>query len=129
MRYEVKKAVVIGAGTMGAAIAAHLANIRVSVTLLDIVPESHARGGFGDNSLRKGDVVKPHDSGTALEQVYRYCLGVVGGPYVSDETGPIEGASKILRGLPVRPVAGGIPGHLNPSTNRSFRNTRLFGRA
>jgi 3-hydroxyacyl-CoA dehydrogenase len=40
MKYQVRKAVVIGSGTMGAAIAAHLANIRVSVTLLDIVPDS-----------------------------------------------------------------------------------------
>jgi 3-hydroxyacyl-CoA dehydrogenase len=39
MKYQVKKAVVIGSGTMGAAIAAHLANIRVQVTLLDIVPD------------------------------------------------------------------------------------------
>lgn len=39
MKYQVKKAVVIGSGTMGAAIAAHLANIRVPVTLLDIVPD------------------------------------------------------------------------------------------
>ncbi|NOY98625.1 MAG: 3-hydroxyacyl-CoA dehydrogenase/enoyl-CoA hydratase family protein [Chloroflexi bacterium] len=38
MTYQVNKAVVIGAGTMGAAIAAHLANAGVSVTLLDIVP-------------------------------------------------------------------------------------------
>lgn len=38
MNYQVNKAVVIGAGTMGAAIAAHLANAGVPVTLLDIVP-------------------------------------------------------------------------------------------
>jgi len=38
MKYKVHKAVVIGAGTMGAAIAAHLANAGVPVTLLDIVP-------------------------------------------------------------------------------------------
>jgi 3-hydroxyacyl-CoA dehydrogenase len=37
MRYHIHKAVVIGSGTMGAAIAAHLANIGVPVTLLDIV--------------------------------------------------------------------------------------------
>ncbi len=40
MRYQIRKAVVIGSGTMGAAIAAHLANIRVPVTLLDIIPKS-----------------------------------------------------------------------------------------
>ncbi|NIR67434.1 MAG: 3-hydroxyacyl-CoA dehydrogenase/enoyl-CoA hydratase family protein, partial [candidate division Zixibacteria bacterium] len=38
MTYQINKAVVIGAGTMGAAIAAHLANVGVEVTLLDIVP-------------------------------------------------------------------------------------------
>ncbi|HXD10482.1 MAG TPA: 3-hydroxyacyl-CoA dehydrogenase NAD-binding domain-containing protein, partial [Anaerolineales bacterium] len=36
MKYQIHKAVVIGAGTMGAAIAAHLANAGVPVTLLDI---------------------------------------------------------------------------------------------
>lgn len=39
MNYHIYKAVVIGSGTMGAAIAAHLANAGVSVTLLDIVPK------------------------------------------------------------------------------------------
>lgn len=38
MKYKFQHAVVIGAGTMGAAIAAHLANAGVPVTLLDIVP-------------------------------------------------------------------------------------------
>src|ERR1041385_7611851 len=36
MRYHIHKAVVIGSGTMGAAIAAHLANAGMPVTLLDI---------------------------------------------------------------------------------------------
>src|SRR5215475_418051 len=36
MKYQIHKAVVIGAGTMGASIAAHLANSGVPVTLLDI---------------------------------------------------------------------------------------------
>ncbi len=36
MTYKIHRAVVIGAGTMGAAIAAHLANAGVPVTLLDI---------------------------------------------------------------------------------------------
>lgn len=38
MAYKIHRAVVIGAGTMGAAIAAHLANAGVPVTLLDIIP-------------------------------------------------------------------------------------------
>lgn len=49
MKYQIHKAVVIGAGTMGAALAAHLANAGVPVTLLDIVPrqltpEEEAKG-------------------------------------------------------------------------------------
>lgn len=36
MKYNIHKAVVIGSGTMGAAIAAHLANTGIPVTLLDI---------------------------------------------------------------------------------------------
>jgi len=39
MKYHIHKAVVVGSGTMGAAIAAHLANAGVPVTLLDIVPK------------------------------------------------------------------------------------------
>jgi 3-hydroxyacyl-CoA dehydrogenase len=38
MNYKIHTAVVVGAGTMGAALAAHLANVGVPVTLLDIVP-------------------------------------------------------------------------------------------
>ncbi len=39
MKYHIHKAVVVGAGTMGAALAAHLANAGIPVTLLDIVPK------------------------------------------------------------------------------------------
>ncbi len=38
MKYQIHRAVVIGGGTMGAGIAAHLANAGLPVTLLDIVP-------------------------------------------------------------------------------------------
>ena len=44
MTYQINKAVVIGAGTMGASLAAHLANAGVPVTLLDIVPKDAPAG-------------------------------------------------------------------------------------
>jgi 3-hydroxyacyl-CoA dehydrogenase len=44
MGYQINKAVVIGSGTMGAAIAAHLANAGVPVTVLDIVPKEAPAG-------------------------------------------------------------------------------------
>jgi 3-hydroxyacyl-CoA dehydrogenase len=40
MAFQINKAVVIGSGTMGSAIAAHLANAGLPVTLLDILPKS-----------------------------------------------------------------------------------------
>ncbi|MEW6567762.1 MAG: 3-hydroxyacyl-CoA dehydrogenase/enoyl-CoA hydratase family protein [Chloroflexota bacterium] len=40
MSERIRRAVVVGAGTMGAALAAHLANAGVPTTLLDIVPNS-----------------------------------------------------------------------------------------
>jgi 3-hydroxyacyl-CoA dehydrogenase len=43
MKFKVHRAVVVGAGTMGAALAAHLANAGVPVTLLDIVPNKLTR--------------------------------------------------------------------------------------
>lgn len=42
MKYKLHRAVVIGSGTMGAAIAAHLANTGIPVHLLDIVPDKLA---------------------------------------------------------------------------------------
>jgi 3-hydroxyacyl-CoA dehydrogenase len=39
MDYQIHNAVVVGSGTMGAAVAAHLANAGIPVTLLDIVPD------------------------------------------------------------------------------------------
>lgn len=44
MTYKIHNAVVVGAGTMGASLAAHLANAGVPVTLLDIVPKDAPAG-------------------------------------------------------------------------------------
>ena len=43
MTYKIKKAAVLGAGVMGAAIAAHLANVGIPSLLLDIVPPDAAK--------------------------------------------------------------------------------------
>jgi len=56
MSYEVKRAGVVGAGVMGAAIAAHFANVGIPVTLLDVPAtegdrDSVARGGL-DRALK-----------------------------------------------------------------------------
>src|SRR5437660_361098 len=43
MAYQIRKAAVLGAGVMGAAIAAHLANVGITALLLDIVPSNAAK--------------------------------------------------------------------------------------
>ncbi len=53
MKYQIHRAVVIGAGTMGAAIAAHLANTGVPVTLLDIVPPTPMAGSASKEARNK----------------------------------------------------------------------------
>jgi 3-hydroxyacyl-CoA dehydrogenase len=53
MKYQINSAVVIGAGTMGAALAAHLANTGVPVTLLDIVPKDAPK----DNKPARNKIV------------------------------------------------------------------------
>jgi 3-hydroxyacyl-CoA dehydrogenase len=45
MAYQIRKAAVIGAGVMGAAIAAHLANVGIPSLLLDIVPSDALNSG------------------------------------------------------------------------------------
>ena len=49
---EIKQAAVIGAGVMGASIAAHISNAGVPVVLLDIVP----KGGKNRNAIAEGAV-------------------------------------------------------------------------
>jgi 3-hydroxyacyl-CoA dehydrogenase len=58
MTYKIHNAVVIGAGTMGAALAAHLANAGVPVTLLDIVPKD---APAGDKAARNKIVAEGWD--------------------------------------------------------------------
>ncbi len=64
MKYKIHNAVVIGSGTMGAAIAAHLANAGVPVTLLDIVPkdagaDKAARNKIVNNGLEAAKKSRP----------------------------------------------------------------------
>jgi len=54
VEFQIHKAVVVGSGTMGAAIAAHLANAGVRVTLLDIVPKDAPVG----NKLARNRIVR-----------------------------------------------------------------------
>jgi 3-hydroxyacyl-CoA dehydrogenase len=62
MPYQIRRAAVIGAGTMGGAIAAHLANVGIPVDLLDIIPreltpEEEAKGLTLDDPVVRNRIV------------------------------------------------------------------------
>src|SRR5579885_2636693 len=66
MSYDIKRAAVVGAGIMGAGIAAHLANVGIPVLLLDIVPDDAkgttnraARNRIAQAGLDKAIKAKP----------------------------------------------------------------------
>ena len=61
MSYEINRAVVIGAGTMGASIAGHLANAGIPVTLLDIVPPDLTEAEKADPKARNRIVQTGYD--------------------------------------------------------------------
>src|SRR3990170_267790 len=54
----IERAAVIGAGVMGAGIAAHLANAGVPVLLLDIVPEGAPKDSGDRSALAKGAIAR-----------------------------------------------------------------------
>ncbi len=56
MGEEIKKAVVVGAGTMGSGIAAHLTNAGVDVYLLDIIPKEVIQNGGDRNGIAKAAI-------------------------------------------------------------------------
>ena len=63
MSYQIRRAAVIGSGTMGGAIAAHLANVGIPVDLLDIVPreltpEEQANGLTLDDLVVRNRIVQ-----------------------------------------------------------------------
>ena len=51
---KIEKVAVLGAGVMGAAIAAHVANAGVPVALLDIVPDGAGEGAEARSTLARG---------------------------------------------------------------------------
>ena len=63
---QVKKAAVLGAGTMGAQIAAHLANAGVPTLLLDIVPTGAQASRLPQSDTASGDACAPVEDRNAI---------------------------------------------------------------
>lgn len=58
-RFQVKKVAVLGAGVMGAQIAAHLVNVRVPVILFDLAAKEGAKSGIVTKAIEGLKKLKP----------------------------------------------------------------------
>ena len=64
-RFQVKKVAVLGAGVMGAQIAAHLVNVKVPVVLFDLPAKEGAKNGVSLKSIEGLKKLKPSPLGVA----------------------------------------------------------------
>ncbi len=66
-RFQVKKVAVLGAGVMGAQIAAHLVNVRVPVVLFDLPAKEGAKNGIVTRAIENLKKLKPSPLGVAAD--------------------------------------------------------------
>ncbi len=64
-RFQVKKVAVLGAGVMGAQIAAHLANVKVPVVLFDLPAKEGPQNGIVTKAVEGLKKLKPSPLGVA----------------------------------------------------------------
>ncbi|MEX8192625.1 3-hydroxyacyl-CoA dehydrogenase/enoyl-CoA hydratase family protein [Comamonas guangdongensis] len=64
-RFNVKKVAVLGAGVMGAQIAAHLVNVKVPVVLFDLPAASGSKSGIAEKAIANLKKLKPSPIGVA----------------------------------------------------------------
>jgi len=66
-RFQVKKVAVLGAGVMGAQIAAHLVNVKVPVVLFDLPAKEGAKNGIVTRAIENLKKLKPSPLGVASD--------------------------------------------------------------
>jgi 3-hydroxyacyl-CoA dehydrogenase len=99
MSRRIDRAVVIGAGTMGAAIAAHLANAGVQVILLDIVPQDFEAGNQAgrnrivNDGLERARKARP----AAFFSSDQYALVTTGN--LEDDFGKVSSADWVIEAI------------------------------
>ena len=64
-RFQVRKVAVLGAGVMGAQIAAHLVNVKVPVVLFDLPAKEGAKNGVVTKAVEGLKKLKPSPLGVA----------------------------------------------------------------
>lgn len=83
-RFQVKKVAVLGAGVMGAQIAAHLVNVKVPVVLFDLPAKEGPKNGIvtraveGLKKLKPSPLGVPEDAALIQQANYEQHLGLLG---------------------------------------------------
>ncbi len=101
MAYNISRAAVIGAGIMGAGIAAHLANVGIPVSLLDVVPpdakdstDRSARNRFAQAGVDRALKARPASAFYVPQSARLVTVG-----NVDDDLGTIAGADLIVEAV------------------------------
>ncbi|HPP98776.1 MAG TPA: 3-hydroxyacyl-CoA dehydrogenase family protein, partial [Ottowia sp.] len=66
-RFNVKKVAVLGAGVMGAQIAAHLVNVKVPVVLFDLPAKEGSKSAIAEKAIANLKKLKPSPIGVAAD--------------------------------------------------------------
>jgi 3-hydroxyacyl-CoA dehydrogenase len=112
-RFEIRRAAVLGAGTMGARIAAHIANAGLPVLLLDIVPEKGERNQLAAQALNNLKAAKPA-AFAAPSLVDRVTIG-----NFEDDLGKLRDCDWVIEAVAEnleikRALLGKVAAHLRP---------------
>ena len=128
-----RKAAVLGAGTMGAQIAAHLANAGVEVLLLDVsAPEGRAPNSLVERNLKAATRLKPDPFFTSVARRRISCGNF------EDDLGRLSGVDWIIEAVVERldikqGLMARVEEHVGPdavvSTNTSGIPVRMIGQA
>ena len=68
-KFNVRKVAVLGAGVMGAQIAAHLVNVRVPVVLFDLPAKEGSKSAIAEKAIAHLAKIKPAPLGLSEEAV------------------------------------------------------------
>jgi 3-hydroxyacyl-CoA dehydrogenase len=113
MTLNIRNATVLGAGTMGAQIAAHLANAGVPTLLLDVTTETAAEG------LKRARGLKPDPFFTAD------AVSLVRTASFDDGLGAIKNSDWIIEAVVERPTSQSLPeGRATPPSRSSAQYVR-----
>ncbi len=123
-RFNVRKVAVLGAGVMGAQIAAHLVNVRVPVILFDLPAKEGPKNGIVTKAVENLKKLKPAPLGIAEDAALHRAGELRGAPRPPARMRPRHRGDRRAHGLEARPLHEG-----RAERSRRTRSSRATPRA